>query len=163
MYEMEIGSSAASVEAGWQQKLAGATAAGDSEQVRVDLHALRAYYFKIKNILDDFTTATKDLPRSPFATQCRMTSGIPGVSDSIEATVDNALGDMQSMRQAMKAIREQLTNHLCALADTYTAYIRVDEQKSSELEGAGSSDVGAVNYPAPAQGGTASAQATYFS
>ena len=143
-----IGRAAGAVEAGVAADLAAAVAAGNAQQLKVDLHALRDYYFKVKEVHDNFVHSMSHLPDEPFSSQCLEVSPIAGVTDSVQQTVVSALATFggSSMKHGVAVVSAQLAKHLCQIAETYKAYVNVDDQKAAELEGAGSSTAGDINY-----------------
>jgi hypothetical protein len=144
-----IGAAAGAVEAGVAADLAAAAAAGNSQQLKVDLQALYNYYFKVKAVHDNFTRSLAHLPEEPYSSQELEVSQIQGVTDSVQTTVVTALctlGDTGSLKHASQVVSAQLAKHLCQIAETYRAYVNVDDQKASELQSAGSSGAGDVGY-----------------
>lgn len=119
---------------------------GSGQQVKVDLQALYDYYFHVKRDYDEFTDATKDIQQSPYDNACVATSEIPGVAQAIEATSMAAQGSYLSMRDAIKSVRELLAAHLTAVAEADKGYVKVDVEKSQDLQGAATSKVGGVAY-----------------
>ena|SRR5690242_3199029 len=154
MYDSEsgvagfIGRAAGAVEAGIAADLRAAVAAGNAQQLKVDLQALRDYYFKVKAVHDDFVHSMSHLPDEPFSSQCLEISPIAGVTDSVQQTVVSALASYggSSMKHGVAVVSAQLAKHLCQIAETYKAYVNVDDQKAAELQGAGTSSAGDINY-----------------
>jgi hypothetical protein len=136
----------------------GAVAAGIGEDLaaevgtdkfQVDLQALHDYYYKVYNLWEGLNHYARDLPQDPYSAQCIATSGIPGVADAIQATVDGALGQADSMVVAVNSVRANLGQHLQALADVYTAYVQVDQQNATELTQAGTPSAANINMNLP--------------
>lgn len=127
----------------------GADLAADvgTDKFQVDLAALRDYYYKVYGLMERFNEYGRNLPQNPYAERCIETSGIPGVAKAIEATVNNALGDTDSMLAAVNTVRGNLAQHLTALADVYTAYVKIDHQNATELTQAGAPDAAKINLP----------------
>lgn len=143
-----IGRAAGAVEAGVAADLAAAAAAGNAQQLKVDLQALRDYYFRVKTVHDNFAHSMSHLPDEPFSSQCLEISPIAGVTDSVQQTVVSALATYggSSMKHSVAVVSAQLAKHLCQIAETYKAYVDVDDQKAAELQGAGTSTAGDINY-----------------
>jgi hypothetical protein len=143
-----IGTTAGAVEAGVAADLAAAAAAGNAQQLKVDLQALYDYYFKVKAVHDQFVHSMSRLPDEPFSSQCLEVSPITGVTDSVQQTVVSALATVSgtSMKHGVEVVSAQLAKHLCQIAETYKAYVNVDGQKAAELEGAGTSKAGDISY-----------------
>ena len=143
-----IGSVTAGIEAGIAADLAAAAATGNSQQLRVDLQALYDYYFKVKAVHEQFQAALKTLPEEPYSSQQLEVSRIQGVTDSVQTTVVQALSEYGSgsLKKSSAVVAAQLARHLCKIADTYKAYLQVDDQKASELQSAGDAGAGDINY-----------------
>jgi hypothetical protein len=118
-----------------------------TDKFQVDLAALNDYYHKVYGLLERLNEYGRTLPQNPYAQECIETSGIPGVAKAIEATVNNALGDTNSMLAAVNTVRGNLGMHLNALADVYTAYVKIDHQNATELTQAGAPDAAKINLP----------------
>jgi hypothetical protein len=154
-----IASAAGAVEAGISADLAAAKAAGDGQRIQVDLQALYDYYFKVKAVHKQFLDAITMLPQDPFAEYCMEVSSISGVAESVIASANGALGTgTDSMKHSMSVIASKLGTHLCRIADTYKAYVRVDDQKSAELQAAGSSGAGDIGYGGASRAATLAAE-----
>jgi hypothetical protein len=154
-----IGAAAGAIEAGVAADLSAAAAAGNSQQLKVDLQALYDYYFKVKAVHDSFTRSLAHLPEEPYSSQELEVSPIEGVTDSVQTTVVSALctlGGVGSLKSSASVVSAQLAKHLCQIAETYKAYVNVDDQKASELQSAGSSGAGDIGY------GGGSRNATYL-
>lgn len=137
--------------------LAAAAASGNGAQLRVDLQALRDYFYKVTAVRQQFHDSFDPILKkeNPYDMACVVTSEIHGVAQALQDTTTAALGASNSMKGAYKAIDDALARHLTAIADTYTAYINVDHQNSSELQAAGDAGAGGVTYG----GGTSAAGA----
>jgi hypothetical protein len=142
-----IGSAASAIEAAIAADLAAAEAAGNAQQLKVDLQALYDYYYKVKAVHDEFKRALADLPQAPISSQQLEVSTISGVDDSVQTTVIQALNETTpSLKRSAAVVSAQLAKHLCNIADTYKAYLNVDDDKASELQGAGTSAAGDINF-----------------
>jgi hypothetical protein len=132
---------------GMKADLAAAKAAGDAQQLKVDLQALYDYYFKVKSVYETFKQSLVDLPEEPYSSQQLEVSPISGVTDAVQTTVSTALSMTgNSMKRGVMVVESKLAEHLVKIADTYTAYVHVDDQKASELQSAGTSVAGDVSY-----------------
>jgi hypothetical protein len=118
-----------------------------TDRFHVDLAALSDYYYKVYGLLERLNAYGRNLPANPYESQCIETSGIPGVAKAIEATVNNALGPTDSMLSAVSTVRANLSQHLTALADVYTAYVKIDHQNATELTQAGAPGAANINLP----------------
>lgn len=143
-----IGSVASAIEAAITADLAVAAATGNGQQLRVDLQALYDYYFKVKAVHEQFQAALKNLPEEPYSSQVLEVSRIQGVTDSVQTTVVQALSEYSngSLKKSAAVVAARLADHLCKIADTYKAYVQVDDQKASELQSAGDAGAGDVSY-----------------
>lgn len=143
-----IGSVAAGIETAVAADLALAAASGNGQQLKVDLQALYDYYFRVKEVYENFKSALKSLPQEPYSSQELEVSRIQGVTDSVQTTVVQALSQYGngSLKKSSDVVAARLADHLCKIADTYTAYLNVDDQKASELEAAGDGGAGDVGY-----------------
>ncbi|HEY8301569.1 MAG TPA: hypothetical protein VIG48_06705 [Jatrophihabitans sp.] len=145
-----IGAVAGGIEAGINADLALAVASGNGQQLRVDLQALYDYYFKVKAVHEQFQAALRNLPQEPYSSQVLEVSRIQGVTDSVQTTVVQALApDIYSggtLKKSASVVAARLAEHLCKIADTYKAYVQVDDQKASELQTAGDAGAGDINY-----------------
>lgn len=143
-----IGSIAAGIEAGVAADLAAAAASGNGQQLKVDLQALYDYYFKVKAVHENFKAALKNLPQEPYSSQELEVSRIQGVTDSVQTTVVQALSQYGggSLKKSSDVVAARLADHLCKIADTYMAYVQVDDQKASELQAAGDAGAGDIGY-----------------
>lgn len=142
-----IGAAAGAVEAGVAADLASAAASGNAQQLKVDLQALYDYYFKVKAVHDEFERQMAGLPDEPYSSQELEVSRIAGVTDSVQQTVVSALNmNSQSLKRSAAVVSARLARHLCKIAETYTAYVNVDDQKAAELQSAGASGAGDIDY-----------------
>lgn len=142
-----IGAAASGIEAGIAKDLAAAAAAGDNQRLKVDLQALYDYYFKVKTVHENFQHALSTLPDEPFSSQVLEVSRIQGVTDSVQTTVVQALTMYSgSLKRSAAVVSARLASHLCKIAETYQAYLQVDDQKAAELESAGATGAGDIGY-----------------
>ncbi len=136
------------VVSGVQADLAAAAAAGNGQQLQVDLQVLHDYFYKVSDVRTQFKqTMQKVLAQSnPYESACIADSEITGVSQALQDTTTAALNSSNSMKSAFMVIYGALGDHLSAIAQTYSAYVNVDQEKSSELQAAGDSGAGDVAY-----------------
>ncbi len=143
-----ITSVGAAVVTGVASDLAAAAASGNGQQLQVDLQALHDYFYKVSEVRRQFKdTMQKVLAHgNPYESACIADSEITGVSQALQDTTTAALNTTDSMKSAFMVIYSALSTHLTAIAQTYTAYVNVDHEKSSELQAAGDAGAGDVAY-----------------
>jgi hypothetical protein len=143
-----ITSVGAAVVNGVASDLAAAAASGNGQQLQVDLQALHDYFYKVAEVRRQFkdTMQTVLSHGNPYESACIADSQIAGVSMALQDTTTAALNTSDSMKSAFMVIYAALGKHLTAIAQTYSAYVNVDHEKSSELQAAGDSGAGDVAY-----------------
>jgi hypothetical protein len=120
-----------------------------TDKFQVDLQALNDYYYKVHTLWMDLNRYADSLPKDPYSKQCMNTSEIPGVARAIQASMDGALGSANSMTRAIGSVRTNLSVHLKALADVYSAYVNIDHQNATELTQAGAPSAANINVHLP--------------
>lgn len=143
-----IASVGAAVAASAASDLAAASAAGNGQQLQVDLQALHDYFYKVCEVRRQFKDSMRKVldQANPYESACIADSQIGGVSMALQQTTTAALNSTDSMKAAFVVIDDALSGHLTAIAQTYTAYVNVDHEKSSELQAAGDSGAGDIAY-----------------
>lgn len=144
----EITAVGSAVEGAAAAGLEAAAAAGNGQQLQVDLQALYDYFYKVTDVRKQFRDSFKGIldKQNPYDTACIMTSEISGVAQAIQDTTTAALSATEGLKNAFMVVDAALSHHLSAIADTYTAYVNVDHEKSAELQAAGDTGAGDISY-----------------
>ncbi len=143
-----IASVGSAVVSGVQADLAAAAASGNGQQLQVDLQVLHDYFYQVSDVRRQFKKTMQTVlgQANPYESACIADSEITGVSLALQDTTTAALNSSDSMKSAFTVIHSALGEHLTAIAETYSAYVNVDQEKSSELQAAGDTGAGDVAY-----------------